>query len=339
MYQDLPTRGARAVEQFSINGSLFLAFANYKSDTEGFNTDSFIYKLSDSTRKFSLYQTIGTTGGRDMEYFTINDRHYLAVANRNNKTTSRLNSVIYQWDGHQFVFFQNIATKAATSFNFFKIIKDMFLVVTNYEDNLVVYKWNSNRFEKFQEMGTDRGVASAAFLINTETFLAFANTYHYQATVFKWSGQHFVKLQSLQTCGAVDVKPFNINGHTFIVFANHRKGNNLNTDSFIFKWNGSQFVHFQSIPTHGVHGLHPFVTCGQTYLGVANHRDDSHGFNTKSVVYQASESQFSVYQQILTQGAHDMTSFEYKGHTYLAVANFMGNNEKQNINSKLYKWT
>ena len=32
-YQDLPTRGAHAVEHFNINGSLYLAFANYKTDT------------------------------------------------------------------------------------------------------------------------------------------------------------------------------------------------------------------------------------------------------------------------------------------------------------------
>ena len=28
--QDLPTQGARAVEHFIINGTLFLAFANYQ---------------------------------------------------------------------------------------------------------------------------------------------------------------------------------------------------------------------------------------------------------------------------------------------------------------------
>ena len=312
--------------------------------------DSFIYKLSDSTGKFSLLQTIGTSGGHDMEYFTINDRHYLAVANHFNGATVRLNSVIYQWKEYQFVFFQNIATKGANSLNFFKIINDMFLAVTNFNDgytnsiNSVIYKWNNNQFETFQEIGTEGAVASAAFLINNETFIAFTNHfnkqggYSAQSTVFKWSGQEFVKLQFLQTYGATDVKPFNINGHTFLALANRYNGN-LNIDSFIYKWNGSQFVHFQSIPTHGGRGLHPFVMCGQTYLGVANNKDDTDGYNTKSVVYQASGSQLSVYQEISTQGASDMTSFEYKGHTYLAVSYSYSNDLKYNLNSKLYKWT
>ena len=34
-----------------------------------------------------------------------------------------------------------------------------------------------------------------------------------------------------------------------------------------------------------------------------------------------------------------MTSFQYKGHTHLAVANLVNNSAKFSINSTLYKWT
>ena len=118
-YQDLPTRGAHAVEHFTIHGNLFLAFANYRSDTaEKFNTDSFIYKFNDSTGKFFLYQPIGTIGGLDVKYFTISDEHYLAVANNYNGMTHRLNSVIYRWNGTLFFPFQNVATLGGAGFNF-----------------------------------------------------------------------------------------------------------------------------------------------------------------------------------------------------------------------------
>ena len=79
-----------------------------------------------------------------------------------------------------------------------------------------------------------------------------------------------------------------------------------------------------------------FVINGQTYLGVSNYYDDSKKENTQSVVYQASGAQFIKYQEIPTHGGHGMTSFEYKGHTYLAVVNHY--NQKYNINSALYKW-
>ena len=82
------------MEHFTINGNLFLAFANYKSDIAGkYNTDSFMYKFNDSTRKFSPYQNISTNGGQGVEYFKISDEHYLAVANGYNGVTRRLNSV------------------------------------------------------------------------------------------------------------------------------------------------------------------------------------------------------------------------------------------------------
>jgi len=80
------------------------------------------------------------------------------------------------------------------------------------------------------------------------------------------------------------------------------------------------------------------MICGQTYLGVANHQDDNgQGYNIKSIVYRVSGSEFISHQEIPTQGAADMTSFEYKGHTYLAIANARDGG-KFSINSVLYEW-
>jgi len=335
-YQDLPIKWAIAVEQFSINGSLFLAFANYKAGTGQFKTDSFIYKLNDSTAKFSPYQTIHTSGGRDIEYFTIADKHYLAVANPYNGKTSRVNSVIYQWNGKQFLVFQNISTIRVTSFNFFEIFGKPFLAVTNTgRANSTIYKWKDNHFEKFQEIETKKAEASTAFVINNITYVVFANNHSFQegdsvkSSVFKWSGESFVEYQSLQTYGAWDVKSFNINGTKFLAFANTRKENNYSIESFIYKWNGSNFIFFQSIPTYGARAWHPFVMCGQTFLGVANQEGNS-------VVYQVSGEQIIKYQEIPTKKAFGMTSYEYKGHTYLAIAS--RNNNNGNANSALYKW-
>ena len=131
---------------------------------------------------------------------------------------------------------------------------------------------------------------------------------------------------------------FNINGDTFLAFANTYNGCNRNIDSFIYKWVGSKFVLFQSIPTRGAFAWYPFVMCSETLLGVANRQDDSQGVNTKSVIYQYLREQFVQYQEIPTQGASDMTSFQYKGYTFLAIANIKNNDGKYNINSTLYKW-
>ena len=352
-YQDLPTRGALAVEHFTINGSLFLAFANYESDSaEKYNTDSLIYKFNDLTGKFFLYQTIGTHGGHDVEYFTISGEHYLAVANVDDGTTHKLNSVIYLWNGTSFFAFQNIAMKGAASFNFFTIAKEPFLTVSNlYGDvsqktNSTIYKWKNNMFEKFQEIATEGCRASAAFVINNESYIAFANEVTHSnlasSDVYKWSGKHFSKFQTLRTNRAMDVKSFYINDHVFLAIATSAK--HINSPSFIYKWNGRQFVLFQSIPTFGARAWYPFVICGQTFLGVANQKEilgswNNIRYNIKSVVYCAFGDQFTAYQKISTFGTTDMTSFEYKGYTYLAIANSWNDDKQRNINSTLYRWT
>ena len=215
-YQDLPTSRAYAVEHFNINGSLFLAFANFQSNTDdNYNTDSFIYKFNDSSGEFSLYQTIGTNGGRDVEYFTISGEHYLAVANYFNGTTNRLNSVLYRWNGTLFVAFQNIATERGKSFDFFEIAKAPFLAISSYND-VSIYKWKRNMFAKFQEIETGVLRESAAFVINNESYIAFALNRPY-SVVYKWSGKNFSHLQNLP--GAKDLKPFYVNDHAFLVLA------------------------------------------------------------------------------------------------------------------------
>ena len=329
-YQDLPTRGAHAVEHFTINGSLFLAFANYKSDTaEKYNTDSFIYKFNDLTGKFFLYQTIGTHGGFDVEYFSISGKHYLAVANAYNGTSDRLNSVIYLWNGTLFFAFQNIATKDGVSFNFFTIAKEPFLTVSNYGDvtqssNSTIYKWKNNMFEKFQEIATEGCRASAAFVINNESYIAFANEVRSASSVvYKRAGMHFVKLQNLQKHRAMDIKSFYINDDVFLAIASQ-------PESYINKWKGSQFVQFKTIDTPVAWAVHPFVMCSQTFLGVAD------PYRTKTELYRFSASgQFTKYQELSTFGAIDVTSFEHKGHTYLAIANY--GNDQRNIESTVYK--
>ena len=338
------------MEHFTIDGSLFLAFANYHGDINKYKTSSMIYKMDESTGKFTLYQTMQTKGAYGLEYFSIADKHFLAVANFWDGT-HRLDSVIYQWNGKLFVVFQKIPTNGAAHFTFFKINGENYLAVANYHDGStysiksVIYKWSSGKFNKFQEMPTEGARGCETFVINNITCVAFANFYNsqkkysVQSTVFKWSGGDFVKLQSLQTYGAFDVKSFNISGHTFLAFANHHSGSKRNTDSFIYKWDGNKFVLFQSIPTRGAFAWHPFVISGQTYLSVANHYGDSQKHNTQSVVYQAYGARFIKYQVLPTHGAYDMTSFEYKGHIYLVVANYYDSQKKKhNINSSLYKW-
>ena len=197
---------------------------------------------------------------------------------------------------------QNIPTDEASGLNFFEILSEQFLAVANTRSTKsVIYKWKGNWFEKFQEIETEKAKACTAFVINNDTYIAFANfKSSAKSTVFKWSGTKVFKLQSLQTHGAHEVTAFNTNGETFLGFANYINERSYNIDSFIYKWNGTSFVLFQSIPTRGARAWHPFVMCRQTFLGVANYFDASDYYNTQSVIYQASGGTFVKYQEIST---------------------------------------
>ena len=189
-----------------------------------------VYKLEEQTVKFNLLQTLQTRGAAGLEYFSIADKHFLAVANHYDGTYL-LDSTVYQWNGQQFDVFQNIPTKGAKGFTFCTINSENYLTVANYYDGStysiksVIYKWSSGRFSKFQEIPTDGARGCAAFAINNDTLIAFAYRYNSKqkyavhSTVFKWSGGHFVKLQSLQTYGALGVTSVNVNGDTFLAFA------------------------------------------------------------------------------------------------------------------------
>lgn len=348
--QELPSRGAISVKHHTIAGNIYIAISNHHGDVNKYLTGSAIYKLNKLTDKFALYQTLPTKGPFGFEFFSIAGKHFLAASDVYNGKY-QLDSVIYQWNGKRFVVFQKIRTNGAKQFSFVDIEGEKYLAVANSYDGSTwsiksaVYQWKNNQFHKFQEIGTEGAYGCLAFKIKSNAFIAFGNHYNskqkysVQSTVFRWSGGHFVKFQSLQTYGAYDVKSFNVNHHTFLAFANYYSGSSYNTDSFIYKWNGNKFVLFQSIPTRGAVAVHPFVISGQTYLGVANHYDSSQKHNTQSVVYQASGARFIKYQEISTQGARGMTSFEYKGRTYLVVANcYDSQKKKYNINSALYKW-
>ena len=149
------------MEHFTIDGSLFLAFANYHGDINKYKTSSMIYKMDESsTGRFTLYQTLQTRGAHDLEYFSIADKHFLAVANHYDGTY-QLDSVIYQWNGKMFVVVQKLSTKGAVHFAFFTINGDKYLAVANYHDGStlsiksVIYKWSSGKFNKFQEIATE----------------------------------------------------------------------------------------------------------------------------------------------------------------------------------------
>ena len=308
-----------AVEYFTIKGSLFLAFVAHQNSTNACS----IYKLSDSTRKFFLYQTLHTNELEwDVKYFTISDEHYLAVADLSTQ------AVIYRWNGQLFTPFENSAS-SALKFSFFTVDKESYLAVSTFSPiyQCIIYKWKNNTFEKFQVIAGPCSIH--AFMIDNETYFAQAggDFLQRQSVVYKWSGESFSKLQTLPP--ATEVEFFKINEQVFLALGSQR----VNTSPYIYKWEGSLFILFQSISTlSSLTCVRSFVMCGQMFLVFAEWQSE------KSTLYRFSLDKFTKYQEISTFGPADMRSFEYKGYTYLAIANTR-NSAQRSTKSTLYKWT
>ena len=183
--------------------------------------------------------------------------------------------------------------------------------------------------EKFQVLGSFCS-SIHAFIIDNETYLALARASGSnleQTVVYKWSGESFSKLQTLPP--ATEVKFFNIKIQVFLALGSQH----VNTNSYIYKWEGSRFILFQSISTlRSVSCVHSFAMCGQMFLGFTEWERE------KATLHRFSLDKFTKYQEISTFRALGMTSFEYRGYTYLAIANY-GNRTQRSTKSTLYKWT
>ena len=344
-FQEIPTKGAAAVKLFSIGDDLFLVFANYYGDNSGYKAKSVVYKMEN--KRFAQSQTLSTHGAYGIEHFTIDEVHYMAIANHYDGGHKQ-NSVIYKWNTDKFEEFQVISTNGASGVKFFTIEGDHYLAVAEYYDGSTysidsfVYKWKQGRFAKYQNIPTDGARACDSIVIANETFLVYANYYHPQkkynteSNVYKWSGGHFLKLQSVQTQGAYSAKFFRVNGHVFLAFANYYTGSKKNTNSPIYKWDGVKFTLFQEVPTKGAMEMYPFEMNGEVFFAVANHYGDSGGYLVRSVVYKASGAQFTLYQDLQTFGAYGVHAIVHNGQRYLVFANYYKTNH--NIDSFVYKF-
>ena len=320
-------------------------FANYHGDNSKYKAESVVYKLENG--RFVQNQTLSTHGAYGIEHFIIDNVHYMAIANRYDGSYKQ-NSVIYKWRGGKFEVFQRISTNGASGLKFFTIEGEHYLAVAEYYDDSTysidsfVYKWKNGRFVKYQNIPTDGAMACDSIVIANETYLIYGNHYHPQkkynidSNVYKWSGGHFLKYQTIQTQGARSAKFFRVSGHVFLAFANQYTGSNYNTKSPIYKWDGAKFTLFQEIPTLGALEFCPFEVNGEMFLAVANYYGDSAARSVRSVVYKASGSQFTHYQDLQTFGSYGVDAIVDKGQRYFVFANYYKSN--YNIDSFVYKF-
>ena len=136
--QSFQTYGALDVKSFSVNGSTFLAFANYRSGSGQHNINSPIYKWNGS--HFVLLQSIPTRGAAALHPFMMCSQIFLGVANNYVHGSYNTMSVVYRVSQEQFIEYQQIPTQGAFGMTSFQYKGHTYLAVANRYSN----KWNVN---------------------------------------------------------------------------------------------------------------------------------------------------------------------------------------------------
>ena len=250
-FQSIPTVAAVFMETFTMDGELYMAVAN------GFVNGSSVSKIYRwEGTGFAEFQSIPTLAAAHWKHFTIDGQHYLALANHQDGSGNyQVDSMIYRWDGTQFVEYQVIPTSGARAWESIVIDGEHFLVVANY--------WNNS-------------------------------SYNIDSMVYRWNGSRFTPFQGLRTHGATTPVGFETGGEHYLTISNRTSGATRNLTSFIYRWDGSQFVADQSYPTIGSLSVNVYEEGGVSYLAVSNTEVNATTYDLNSVIYRINATQLPV---------------------------------------------
>jgi hypothetical protein len=286
----------------------------------------------------NIIQSISSSGAYTLEPFVNGSDHFIAINNYKDSSASyNIDSVIYKWNGSQFVPVQSIPTHGASSIRPFTIGGSFYIAISNlfngssYNIDSVIYRWNGTEFIQFQTLATQGNVDFEYFIIGTDHYLAAANfstdgNRNINSKIYKWDGTGFAEFQSIPTRASTDVEFIMAGNEKFLAFTSSDDNGPDNLDTTIYKWDGTTFNLFQAIPSKIAYDTESFVVNGETYLAIAI-LYDKHGGNVSIDIYKWNGSEFAAFQSIANASTEDLEPFTMGGIQYLAGSN-----------SKLYKW-
>ena len=309
--QSISTTYSKSVKSFTIYEQIFLAFADTLNIEEG-NSNVNFYKWDGNS--FINPITINVERPADIEYFYINDNHYIVIAEQAyHAIQSYPDSKIYKWNNEQqsFIFDHKIDC-SAEDIEIFNIDGRLYLGASNSAcgKDSKVYIWDEDQFITFQTL--EKKIEETGshgfefFSVNNESYLAAVSvsaycdtaeqkTFNTKSIIYKYieTLNKFEIIQTIDTYGAKDCLSFKIDDQIYLVIANHFNDNtSYETNSYIYRWNGFQFEKINNIPikTYGASKLETFTMNDEIYLAVANQKDNTENININSVIYKITQS-------------------------------------------------
>lgn len=298
-YQHIPGHGNSGATFFTIGQESYLAIAGIKSGPHPpFNSSTYSMLYRWDGHFFYPIQQFFTNAARQWHYFNIRDRHFLAVAggqiNQKNKyPVSKINSMIYEWDGKAFKPFQVIDSRSGSAFKSFNINRETYLAFADKDKYSTLYRWDGTQFRKHQSFKGDGGRAFEFFTIANNPFLAYANS-ESDSIIYHWNGNKFTEYQVLKGRGGRNFAYLSLENKHYLFRVNHMldvEGKHIAAiDSPLYQWYENQFVQVQSLPTYGAVSARIFEQDGLYYMTLANSLAADLSFKVNSVIYKISQA-------------------------------------------------
>ncbi|KTD64764.1 hypothetical protein [Legionella spiritensis] len=353
--ETLTTSGAREVTPFKLNHEQFLAVAQLAEDIpdtpanmNGGNSDIAVVIFKKQSGGYKEYQRIPSHGNESVEFFTIDNNAFLAVASIRSGPHAPYNmntySKLYRWDGHYFYPVQQFFTFAAKQWHYFTIGNRRFLAVANgvtageantrdANTNSMVYEWDGRQFKPFQSIPSQWAYSFETFNMDGQHYLALADHLK-QSSLYRWNGQQFISVQLFKGNGGRAFKFFTIADKHYLAYAN------ISNDSVVYKWNGRQFVSYQTLKGAGGRNFAFFTRNGHYYLLRINFiLGDRTNPETSlsSPLYEWKKDRFMVVETIPTFGGVSAALFANAGQTFIAVANSLSADRRFRVDSVIYR--
>ncbi|XP_072300245.1 thrombospondin-type laminin G domain and EAR repeat-containing protein-like [Eucyclogobius newberryi] len=238
-HQSIETHLALDWEAFHIHNHSFLVVANHRrAQDSDHNIYSVIYRWNPLTKRLEVFQKLRTVGAYDWEFFSVQQHHFLVVANTFDGRTTSVSSTIFIWSQGHFQHFQDILTQGAVDWEAFSFEGRYFLAVANsqrvsdrgpsdYSINSTVYELNplTLTFQRFQDILTHSAVDWEFFTVGDERFLVVGNShdgssYSLNSVIYRWQGyEGFVPVHILPTLGCRDWEHFSTTDGSFLVYS------------------------------------------------------------------------------------------------------------------------
>jgi hypothetical protein len=323
-YSTIPTSGARAVEQFELDGESYLAVPQLSYDVagepanmNGGDSTTDLLVLKGSERGFDEVDRLSVPGGEDAEFFRIGERAFLATASIRSGTGPydfAVESSIFEWVDGRFVVFQTVPTYAAKQWRYFGIGDRHFLGVAQgltlpgHETNNLpsrIYEWDGEKFELFQNLTLGWGYNWHRFTIGERVFLAHAD-HARPSTVFEWSGSEFLPFQEVAPEHGRAFATFDRSGKTYLLVAI------IQGSSLLLRFDGERFVEHQTLLRPAAREFAVIEGGDELFILRVNFIEGtpvSPQTALTSQVYQWDRDHLTQIEEFATQGACDVTTW------------------------------